>query len=129
MDIQNSGQSTTQLIVFVVHFKNHQHWVGLIDSPVNVKSGKEVFGKLKTRTVCSWQLARCSKSRYYSLVAEPWTVLATCCFKWKDWCVPGLLLQDMELYSTVLWHLKKDVELAHLAQHCLSTDRLAPQAW
>lgn len=37
--------------------------------------------------------------------------------------------QDMELYSTVLWHLKKDVELAHLAQACLATDRLAPQAW
>jgi anaphase-promoting complex subunit 3 len=35
----------------------------------------------------------------------------------------------MELYSTVLWHLKKDVELAHLAQACLATDRLAPQAW
>lgn len=40
-----------------------------------------------------------------------------------------LNLEDMELYSTVLWHLKRDVELAHLAQHCLATDRLSPQAW
>jgi len=35
----------------------------------------------------------------------------------------------MELYSTVLWHLKRDVELAHLAQHVLAVDRLAPAAW
>lgn len=48
--------------------------------------------------------------------------------------MPSLLprtccVQDMELYSTVLWHLKKDVELAHLAQACLATDRMAPQSW
>jgi anaphase-promoting complex subunit 3 len=35
----------------------------------------------------------------------------------------------VELYSTVLWHLKRGVELAHLAHHCLAVDRLAPQAW
>ncbi|KAJ5103069.1 anaphase-promoting complex subunit cdc27 [Penicillium argentinense] len=38
-------------------------------------------------------------------------------------------LQDMEIYSTVLWHLKNDVELAHLAHHLLEVDRLSPQAW
>eukprot|EP00775_Hariotina_reticulata_P006606 gene6606-6834_t len=40
-----------------------------------------------------------------------------------------LILEGMELYSTVLWHLKRDVELAHLAQHVLAVDRLAPEAW
>lgn len=35
----------------------------------------------------------------------------------------------MELYSTVLWHLKRAPELAALAQHCLAVDRLAPPAW
>lgn len=40
-----------------------------------------------------------------------------------------LNLEGMELYSTVLWHLKRDVELAHLAQHALAVDRMAPEAW
>ncbi|KAJ5542882.1 hypothetical protein N7535_005304 [Penicillium sp. DV-2018c] len=38
-------------------------------------------------------------------------------------------LEDMEIYSTVLWHLKSDVELAYLAHQMLETDRLSPQAW
>ncbi|KAJ5590293.1 20S cyclosome subunit (BimA/Nuc2/Cdc27) [Penicillium hetheringtonii] len=38
-------------------------------------------------------------------------------------------LQDMEIYSTVLWHLKSDVELAYLSHQLLEADRLSPQAW
>ena len=38
-------------------------------------------------------------------------------------------LQDMEVYSTILWHLKNDIELAFLAHELLSLDRLSPQAW
>ncbi|KAJ5238445.1 20S cyclosome subunit (BimA/Nuc2/Cdc27) [Penicillium chermesinum] len=38
-------------------------------------------------------------------------------------------LEDMEIYSTVLWHLKNDVELAYLAHQTLEVDRLSPQAW
>ncbi|KAJ5473513.1 20S cyclosome subunit (BimA/Nuc2/Cdc27) [Penicillium sp. IBT 31633x] len=38
-------------------------------------------------------------------------------------------LEDMEIYSTVLWHLKSDVELAYLAHQLLEADRLSPQAW
>jgi anaphase-promoting complex subunit 3 len=38
-------------------------------------------------------------------------------------------LEDMEIYSTVLWHLKSDVELAYLAHRLLEADRLSPQAW
>lgn len=38
-------------------------------------------------------------------------------------------LEDMEIYSTVLWHLKNDVELAYLAHQMLEVDRLSPQAW
>jgi hypothetical protein len=44
-------------------------------------------------------------------------------------CSLTTLSQGMELYSTVLWHLKRDVELAHLAQHALAVDRMAPEAW
>ncbi|RMZ84625.1 hypothetical protein DV737_g1192, partial [Chaetothyriales sp. CBS 132003] len=38
-------------------------------------------------------------------------------------------LQDMEVYSTVLWHLKSEVELAYLARELIDIDRLSPQAW
>ncbi|RMD40012.1 hypothetical protein DV735_g5121, partial [Chaetothyriales sp. CBS 134920] len=38
-------------------------------------------------------------------------------------------LQDMEVYSTVLWHLKSEVELAYLARELIEIDRLSPQAW
>ena len=38
-------------------------------------------------------------------------------------------LEDMEVFSTVLWHLKSDVELAYLARELMDLDRLSPQAW
>jgi anaphase-promoting complex subunit 3 len=38
-------------------------------------------------------------------------------------------LEDMEIYSTVLWHLKADIELAYLAHELMDIDRLSPQAW
>ncbi|KZF21690.1 TPR-like protein [Xylona heveae TC161] len=38
-------------------------------------------------------------------------------------------MEDMEVYSTILWHLKNDVELAFLSHELLDMDRLSPQAW
>ncbi|GAB2222023.1 hypothetical protein Droror1_Dr00013220 [Drosera rotundifolia] len=38
-------------------------------------------------------------------------------------------LEGMDLYSTVLYHMKEDMRLSYLAQELVSTDRLAPQAW
>ncbi|OAL72306.1 20S cyclosome subunit BimA/Nuc2/Cdc27 [Trichophyton violaceum] len=38
-------------------------------------------------------------------------------------------LEGMEVYSTVLWHLKNEVELAYLAHELMDTDRLAPESW
>ena len=38
-------------------------------------------------------------------------------------------LWDMEVYSTLLWHLRRNVRLSFLAQELLSTDPKAPQAW
>ena len=38
-------------------------------------------------------------------------------------------LEDMEIYSTVLWHLKSEIELSYLAHEVIDTDRLSPQAW
>mmetsp|Transcript_17650 Transcript_17650/g.40705 ORF Transcript_17650/g.40705 Transcript_17650/m.40705 type:complete len:944 (-) Transcript_17650:137-2968(-) len=38
-------------------------------------------------------------------------------------------MKGLELLSTVLWQLKKEVELAHLAQKVVDFDRLSPEAW
>ena len=37
-------------------------------------------------------------------------------------------LEDMEVYSTVLWHMKNEVELAYLAHELMEVERLSPQA-
>ncbi|CAN0901493.1 Cell division cycle protein 27 homolog B [Linum grandiflorum] len=38
-------------------------------------------------------------------------------------------LEGLDIYSTVLYHLKQDMKLSYLAQELISTDRLAPQSW
>ncbi|XP_068652292.1 cell division cycle protein 27 homolog B-like [Aristolochia californica] len=38
-------------------------------------------------------------------------------------------LEGMDIYSTVLYHLKEELKLSYLAQELISTDRLSPQAW
>lgn len=38
-------------------------------------------------------------------------------------------LKGLEVYSTVLWHCKREVELAQLAQAASSLDRHSPYAW
>ncbi|KAI0083997.1 hypothetical protein BDY19DRAFT_899323 [Irpex rosettiformis] len=38
-------------------------------------------------------------------------------------------LWDMEVYSTLLWHLQRNVKLAFLAQELLSIDPRSPEAW
>ncbi|KAL6603817.1 hypothetical protein ACP70R_044178 [Stipagrostis hirtigluma subsp. patula] len=38
-------------------------------------------------------------------------------------------LDGMDIYSTVLYHLKEEMRLSYLAQELISIDRLSPQAW
>ena len=38
-------------------------------------------------------------------------------------------LEDIEVYSTTLWHQKSDVNLAFLAHEMIDLDRNSPQAW
>lgn len=43
--------------------------------------------------------------------------------------IDPMRVEDMEIYSTLLWHLRKDVELAFLARELIDIDRYSPQAW
>lgn len=36
---------------------------------------------------------------------------------------------DMEIYSTILWHLKREIDLSFLAHELVDADWLSPQAW
>ncbi|KAL6764467.1 hypothetical protein V8C86DRAFT_1591734 [Haematococcus lacustris] len=38
-------------------------------------------------------------------------------------------VEGMEVFSTVLWHMKRSTDLSYLAQDMLALDRLAPQTW
>ncbi len=38
-------------------------------------------------------------------------------------------VQDMDYYSTLLWHLRKDVDLSYLGHEMVHLDRLAPETW
>ncbi|KAA3457231.1 cell division cycle protein 27-like protein B isoform X2 [Gossypium australe] len=38
-------------------------------------------------------------------------------------------LEEMDVYSTVLYHLKQDMQLKYLAQEMILVDRFAPQTW
>ncbi|XP_012470164.1 cell division cycle protein 27 homolog B isoform X2 [Gossypium raimondii] len=38
-------------------------------------------------------------------------------------------LEEMDVYSTVLYHLKQDMKLKYLAQEMILVDRFAPQTW
>ncbi|KAL6873476.1 hypothetical protein ACP4OV_013558 [Aristida adscensionis] len=38
-------------------------------------------------------------------------------------------LDGMDIYSTVLYHLKEEMRLSYLAQELIYVDRLSPQAW
>ena len=38
-------------------------------------------------------------------------------------------MKGLEILSTTLWHLKKEVELANLAQRSVDFDRMVPESW
>lgn len=50
------------------------------------------------------------------------------CFEWMRRACPHRL-EGLDLYSTALWHLRREAELSHLAQECLGLDRLHPASW
>ena len=71
-----------------------------------------------------WVLAQIGRALFeQSLYSE-----AERCFARIKVMAPARL-EDMEFYSTALWHLRRDVDLSHLAHEISDIDRLSPQAW
>jgi anaphase-promoting complex subunit 3 len=39
------------------------------------------------------------------------------------------MMENMDIYGTCLWHLRKDVELSYLGRELEALDPKAPQTW
>ncbi|KAH7113296.1 hypothetical protein B0J11DRAFT_146674 [Dendryphion nanum] len=71
-----------------------------------------------------WVLAQIGKAHYERcMYSEAENVFLKIREKSPSW------LDDMEVFSNVLWQLKKEVDLAYLAHTLVEQDRLSPQAW
>ncbi|KAF2113944.1 hypothetical protein BDV96DRAFT_547944 [Lophiotrema nucula] len=71
-----------------------------------------------------WVLAHIGKAYYEkSMYVDAERVFLRIRDKWPSH------LDDMEVYSNVLWQLKKETDLAYLAHTLVDQDRLSPQAW
>lgn len=83
------------------------------------------FGKLPADQYnTGWVLAQVGKA-YFEIVDYPaaekvFEVLR----KLEPWRI-----QDMEVYSTLLWHMQKQVQLSFLAHELMGMQRTSPQAW
>ncbi|EFN54950.1 hypothetical protein CHLNCDRAFT_24117 [Chlorella variabilis] len=71
-----------------------------------------------------WVLC-CVGRAFFEMVDYPEAAKA---FSWARQVDP-YRLRGLEVYSTVLWHCKREVELAQLAQAASSLDRHSPYAW
>lgn len=71
-----------------------------------------------------WVLAQIGKAHYerssYAKAAEVFARMRK---------IAPSRTESMEVYSTVLWHLKQELDLAYLSHELLEIDRLSPEAW
>ncbi|CAM6127393.1 unnamed protein product [Calypogeia fissa] len=83
------------------------------------------FSKLpQQQFATAWVLSQVARA-YCEMVDYP---EAERIFSWARRISP-YHVEGTDIYSTVLYHMKKDVELSYLAQEIVSMDRLSPQAW
>ncbi|KAJ3260543.1 anaphase-promoting complex subunit cdc27 [Chytriomyces hyalinus] len=66
-------------------------------------------------------IARCYFEMAEYKMAEEWFLKAR--------AVDPHQLTGMDIYSSTLWHLRKEVELSHLAHELVETHRTSPEAW
>lgn len=85
----------------------------------------QTFMKLSQQQYATgWVLCQVGKA-YFEMVNYPEAERA---FSWARRVSP-YRLEGIDVYSTILFHMKKEVELSYLAQEAVAMDRLSPQAW
>lgn len=88
-------------------------------------SALEVFATLpQAQQSTPWVLAQMGRAHY----AQARYTEAETQFK-RILNMAPTRFQDMEIYSTVLWHLKKETDLSFLAHELIDADWHSPQAW
>jgi anaphase-promoting complex subunit 3 len=86
------------------------------------------------------ELANSKLPKHHFLTGWVLSVIGRCYFEMANYpkCISTFqLLRSIEphrilgldIYSTALWHLKKDVELSFLAQQAAEMDRYSPETW
>ncbi|KAK9825199.1 hypothetical protein WJX81_006564 [Elliptochloris bilobata] len=85
----------------------------------------EAFGRLSAGQYATGWVLSCVGRACFEAVDYPQAARA---FEWARQADPTRL-EGLEVYSTVLWHLRKEVDLAHLAQEAVALDRRSPYAW
>jgi anaphase-promoting complex subunit 3 len=85
----------------------------------------EAFSSLPPEQYSTGWVLSCVGRAHAELVEY---VSAERAFEWARRVCPHRT-ENAEIYSTVLWHLKKEVELSYLAQESVSLDRQSPHAW
>ncbi|KAL4309745.1 hypothetical protein GQ457_01G039580 [Hibiscus cannabinus] len=89
------------------------------------KEALNVFQKLSSKQYnTSWVLSQVGKA-YFELVDY---LNADYAFSLAHQIYP-YSLEEMDVYSTVLYHLKDEMKLKYLAQELILVDRFAPQTW
>ncbi|KAF9736868.1 hypothetical protein PMIN03_007281 [Paraphaeosphaeria minitans] len=71
-----------------------------------------------------WVLAQIGKAYYERSM---WAEAEKAFLRIREWC-PSYI-EDMDVFSTVLWQQNKETDLAYLAHTLNDQDRLSPQTW
>ena len=85
----------------------------------------EAFGKVPLPQYSTGWVLQCVGQAYFEMVDYPSSQKAFQQLRLLDPC----RLEGLETYSTVLWHMKKEVELSNLAQEAITLDRHSPVSW
>ncbi|PRW57027.1 CDC27 family isoform 1 [Chlorella sorokiniana] len=85
----------------------------------------DAFSRLPAHHYQTGWVLCCVGRAFFEMVDYPEAAKA---FNWARQVDP-YRLKGLEVYSTVLWHCKREVELAQLAQVASSLDRHSPYAW
>lgn len=94
-------------------------------SQYNCKAALEAFGTIpKQHYFSSWVQSMIAKAHYESRDYES----AAKIFQEVHRKEPNRL-HMMEIYSSVLWHLQREVKLSALAQDAMAQDKLSPITW
>eukprot|EP00803_Ostreobium_quekettii_P008957 evm.model.scf_2531EXC.1 EVM.evm.TU.scf_2531EXC.1 scf_2531EXC:7324-14576(-) len=89
------------------------------------KEAIDAFSRLpKSQYSTGWVLCQIGRAYYESVDYHK----AQACFEQARRAEPHRL-EDMDIFSTVLWQLGNDVQLSHLASDAVEMDRLAPETW